>query len=311
MSEVYPKVLGIRFSPVNRVYHYSANGLDPKIGDSVVVETIRGKQIGIVAKIMTDFENEGEPLKPVERIATAGDLVSREIQNEKCPEAFETAQKKLAALGIKGVKILNVEFSFDGARLLVNYASENDEKVDLKALKYELQNAYPTLSNVDLRQLGPRDVAKTYKGMGACGLASRCCSRYLTEFSSISIKMAKEQGISLTPTEITGMCGRVRCCLVYENDYYAECRKNLPKKNARVNTPNGEGKVIEVFPLRSAVMVDLPEGGRREFTSDQITWGDAFVKPEKPEKEEKQGEKPERTKRPHHPESKTSGKNES
>jgi cell fate regulator YaaT (PSP1 superfamily) len=123
---------------------------------------------------------------------------------------------------------------------------------------------------VEIRQMGPRDIAKLFGGMGACGLESRCCSRFLTEFSSISIKMAKEQGISLTPTEITGMCGRLRCCLVYEYELYVQARQQLPKRNKRVITPLGEGRVVDVIPLQEAVLVELPELGVRQFEKKDI-----------------------------------------
>jgi cell fate regulator YaaT (PSP1 superfamily) len=126
-----------------------------------------------------------------------------------------------------------------------------------------------------MRQIGPRDVAKYIGGMGACGLEQRCCSRFLNEFSSISIRMAKDQGISLTPTEITGMCGRLRCCLIYEFEAYAEARKGLPKKNKRIQTPEGEGKVIDVYPLAGRIRVDIPEVGMREYTREQF---EAFEK---------------------------------
>ena len=200
---------------------------------------------------------------------------------DRFPDTFRVIDKKNGHYGscvnyglkeARGtfVKILDADFSFDGTRLQVSYASDNDEKVDLKSLKFDIMRNFSGVNAVDLRQLGPRDVAKAIPGMGACGLSCRCCCRYLTEFSSISIKMAKEQGISLTPAEITGMCGRLRCCLVFENEYYVECRKRLPKKNKRVMTPQGEGKVLEVFPLRDAVLVDIPEVGRREFKREQI-----------------------------------------
>ncbi len=120
-------------------------------------------------------------------------------------------------------------------------------------------------AQLELRQIGPRDVAKIIAGMGACGLPMRCCSKFLTDFSSISIKMAKEQGISLTPAEITGMCGRLRCCLIYEYSHYHENRKMLPKRNKKVMTPVGEGKVVDVLPLKMAAIVDVPEVGRKEF----------------------------------------------
>ncbi len=270
MAEIYDKVVSVRFAPVNKGYFFDANGFDLNTDDYVIVESLHGSQIGKVIKVIDDYVNQGEPLKTVVRPAEAKDLVSKELFNRKKGEALAYARKRIKELKIKGVKILDAEFSFDGSRLQITYASENDEKVDLKALKYDLLRTYSGISAVDLRQLGPRDVAKNIAGMGACGLACRCCSRYLTEFSSISIKMAKEQGVSLTPTEITGMCGRLRCCLIYENDYYVECRKKLPKKNKHVMTPQGEGKVIEVYPLRESVLVDIPDNGRHEFTKEQI-----------------------------------------
>ncbi len=147
--------------------------------------------------------------------------------------------------------------------------------MDLKSLRQDMQRQYAP-AVVELRQIGPRDVAKLLGGMGACGLETRCCSRFLTEFSSISIRMAKEQGISLTPTEITGMCGRLRCCLIYEYDTYVEARKGLPKRNKRIATPFGEGKVVDVLPLAGKVRVDIPEVGIREFTREEIL---AFSEP--------------------------------
>ena len=271
MTEIYDKVVGVRFAPVSKAYYFDANGYDLAIDDYVIVESVRGKQIGKVVQVKEDFVNESEPLKIVLRPATSKDLVAKELFNQNKEEAVSFARKRLEELNLKGVKILDADFSFDGTRLQINYSSDNDEKVDLKSLKYDMLRNFPTVNAVDLRQLGPRDVAKSIPGMGACGLSCRCCCRYLTEFSSISIKMAKEQGISLTPAEITGMCGRLRCCLVYENDYYVECRKKLPKKNKRVMTPQGEGKVLEVFPLRDAVLVDIPEVGRREYKREQIS----------------------------------------
>jgi len=133
-----------------------------------------------------------------------------------------------------------------------------------------MQESYPQ-SRVDFRQIGPRDVAKIIGGMGACGLETRCCSMFLTEFSPISIKMAKAQGISLNPQEITGMCGRLRCCLVYEYEEYAKARKELPKVKKRVMTPLGEGRVVEVLPLKQAVIVLLERDERRaEFLKHEI-----------------------------------------
>jgi cell fate regulator YaaT (PSP1 superfamily) len=151
---------------------------------------------------------------------------------------------------------------------MILFSSESDDKVDLKSLKQDMQRMYSP-AQVELKQIGPRDVAKMFGGMGACGLENRCCSRFLTEFSSISIKMAKEQGISLTPTEITGMCGRLRCCLIYEYELYVAARQQLPKRNKRVITPQGEGRVVDIIPLREMVLVELPEIGVRQFTKEE------------------------------------------
>jgi cell fate regulator YaaT (PSP1 superfamily) len=128
-----------------------------------------------------------------------------------------------------------------------------------------MQALYPN-SIIEMRQIGPRDVAKLLGGMGACGIESRCCSTFLTEFSPISIKMAKEQGISLTPNEITGMCGRLRCCLIYEYEQYVAARKELPKRNKKVVTPKGEGKVVDVVPMSNKVIVHLDSEENKYYT---------------------------------------------
>jgi cell fate regulator YaaT (PSP1 superfamily) len=151
----------------------------------------------------------------------------------------------------------------------VLFCTEREDKVEFKSLKQDIHKQL-NVPSVELKQVGPRDVAKCLGGMGACGLDKRCCSRFLTEFNSISIRMAKEQGISLTPTEITGMCGRLRCCLVYEYDFYVKSRQALPKRNSHVTTPLGVGKVMDINPLKSSVYVELPEIGIREFTKEEV-----------------------------------------
>jgi cell fate regulator YaaT (PSP1 superfamily) len=179
-------------------------------------------------------------------------------------EALRDSRVKASELGFNDIKIVSAEFSLDGARLLFIYSSEEGEKTDLKMLKRAMQRTYQQ-THVEMHLVGPRDVAKALGGLGACGLQCRCCSAFLTEFSPISIKMAKEQGISLTPTEITGMCGRLRCCLVYEYEHYVEARKQLPKRGKLVVTPKGNGKVNDVNPLKGTILVELDQGGRFEF----------------------------------------------
>ena len=265
-------VVGLRFSKVGRVYHFVANDeQDLKIGDFAVVETSRGWQLGEVVQILTSSElpEENAPRKSIDRRATPQDLMLRQSWQEKEADVVKLAKVKASELKLDNVKIVAAEYSFDGASVTVLFNTEGEEKVELRSLKKVLQRSISP-AKVDMHQIGPRDVAKYLEGMGACGLEKRCCSQFLMEFNSISIRMAKEQGISLTPTEITGMCGRLRCCLNYEYKQYAAARKGLPKRNKRVMTPDGEGKVIDVLALKGAVVVYIPDVGRREFDKDEI-----------------------------------------
>lgn len=271
MTTDQPLIVGIRFSRIGKIYHFDASHLPGiRIGDSVVVETSRGWQIGEVASIVKTPQKPSEgSWKQIDRRATPRDLVTRQGWQRKEVEVIAAARQRSSELRLQGIKIVSAEYSFDGARLSIMFSTETEEKPELKSLRSDMQK-YFAPSQVDLRQLGPRDVAKLLGGMGACGLERRCCARFLTEFSSISIKMAKEQGISLTPTEITGICGRLRCCLIYEYEHYVAARAELPKRNKRVITPKGEGKVVEVFPLRQIIAVEIPEVGVREFHKDEI-----------------------------------------
>lgn len=269
MSE--PFVVGVRFSPVGKIYHFDARALmDLRVGDSVIVETSRGWQLGEVAQLVKNpvTPPEGE-WKPVDRRATPRDLLLRHSWQNREYEVVAACKARAKELGLRGVKIVAAEYSFDGSRLAILFSTETDDKADLKSLRGEMQKAYAP-SAVEMRQIGPRDVAKILGGMGACGLETRCCTKFLTDFSSISIRMAKEQGISLTPTEITGMCGRLRCCLIYEYEQYVAARAALPKRNKRVITPQGEGKVLDTYPLREGVLVEIPEVGIREFHREEI-----------------------------------------
>lgn len=270
-----PNIVGIRFNPVGKIYHFDASPVpDLRVGEHVIVDTSRGRQIGEVIQFITDPVPPPEGTwKPIERRATAADLVLRQQWQVKQTEAMINCRARAAELELPGIKIVAAEYAFDGARLSFIFSSETEDKVELKSLKKDMQKLYPE-TQVEMRQIGPRDVAKILGGMGACGIETRCCSKFLTEFSPISIKMAKEQGISLTPSEITGMCGRLRCCLIYEYEQYVAARKELPKRGKRVVSPVGEGKVIDTFPLRNAVLVELeaPEGARnwREFHRDEL-----------------------------------------
>ncbi|MEW5870811.1 MAG: regulatory iron-sulfur-containing complex subunit RicT [Chloroflexota bacterium] len=267
-----PHIVGIRFQKIGKVYHFDASACcDLQVGDFAVVDTSRGRQLGEVIQVVEHPSPppEGGGWKPIQRKATPRDLVLRQIWQQKELEATINCRARLAEMGIPGVKIAAAEFTFDGERLSFLYNTEAEGKVDLRKLRTAMQRSYPR-TQVEMRQIGPRDVAKMLGGMGACGLETRCCSMFLTDFSPISIKMAKEQGISLTPSEITGMCGRLRCCLVYEYELYAQARKQLPRRNKRVGTPQGEGKVLDVYPLTETVVVELLNGARQEFPHSEI-----------------------------------------
>lgn len=269
--EKKPVVVAVRFSPVGKMYYFDASRLvDLKINDPVIVETSRGWQMGEVVQILDPLPEPPEGgWKMVDRKATPVDLVQRQGWQRKEVEVVVACRARATELNIQGIKIIGAEYSFDGSRLAILFSTETEEKVDLKSLRQDMQKLYNP-AQVELRQIGPRDVAKLIGGMGACGLEKRCCSMFLTEFSSISIRMAKEQGISLTPSEITGMCGRLRCCLIYEYEQYVAARAQLPKRNKRVITPNGEGRVIDVNPLMQTVYVEVGELGVREFQKTEI-----------------------------------------
>ncbi len=264
-------IVGVRFTPVGKIYHFDSSKIDGlNLNDPVIVETSRGCQIGFIAQFAEKEQiEELSALKPIDRKATPQDLLLHQSWQQKEEQAVSYIRQKATEMKFNNIKVISAEYSFDGKKLTVSFSSESDEKVDLKKLKQAVSRKFsPT--QVDIRQIGPRDVAKQIGGMGACGLGKRCCCQFLTEFSSISIRMAKEQNISLTPTEITGICGRLRCCLIYEYDQYVCLRKKFPKKNKIVKTPVGDCKVIDILPLKETVIVETPDNNRKEFSLDQI-----------------------------------------
>lgn len=265
------RIIGVRFQKVGKIYHFdSGTSSDVEPGDYVVVETSRGRQLGQVVHFVTPPPSAQEgSWKPILRKASAPDMVLRQVWQQKELEAIINCRAKASEQGFGEVKFVAAEFSFDGARLSILYSHESEEKLEFKSLRRTMARMYPQ-SQIEFHMIGPRDVAKILGGMGACGLETRCCSIFLTEFSPISIKMAKEQGISLTPTEITGMCGRLRCCLVFEYEQYVTARKQLPKRGKRVGTPKGEGRVIDVMVLKEAVLVEFDSGGTAEFMKHEL-----------------------------------------
>lgn len=251
-TSVARRIAGVRFFEVGKLYHFSCDHLaDIRVGDQVIVETTRGRQLGQVMNLPVLEEDAERDYKPILRIATPTDLMSQKLWQSREVEALITCREKAAEMGsYSNAKFVAAQYNYDGSLLTFMFTAE--DRLNTSKLRNTLQRSFK--ARVDIRQIGPRDVAKLIGGMGACGIP-RCCSTFLTDFSPISIKMAKAQGISLNPTEITGMCGRLRCCLIYEYEQYVEARKQLPKRNKRIGTPHGEGKVIDVHPLRDAVTV--------------------------------------------------------
>jgi cell fate regulator YaaT (PSP1 superfamily) len=265
-------IIGVRFQKLGKIYHFDAGAHADSIhpGDYVVVTTSRGKQIGQVACFVCDPRaGEGER-RPIDRPASAQDLLIQQTWKEREEETLAIVREGAKKHNFQNVRFFAVEYGYDGSHLTVIYSTESDEKLDLKPLRNELAHRFHR-QQIEFRQVGPRDVARLLSGLGACGLEQRCCAQFLGEFNPISIKMAKAQGISLNPGEITGICGRLRCCLIYEYEQYAEARQKLPKRGKRVQTPRGIGRVAEVFPLRDGVLVDLGEDcGTAEFRSEEI-----------------------------------------
>ncbi len=188
--------------------HFDSSPLpDIKAGEHVIVDTARGKHLGEVVQVLPEPPAQPEGgWKTVERRATPRDLLLAAVLAGQTDRSHDQLPRPCLRAEARGVKIVAAEYNYDGSRLAFLFSTETEDKPDLKSLRKDMQALYP-VSQVEMRQIGPRDVAKLIGGMGACGLETRCCSKFLTDFSPISIKMAKEQGISLTPTEITGMCG--------------------------------------------------------------------------------------------------------
>ena len=263
-------IVGIRFHSGGKTYHFDASSCpDVKKGEYVIVETSRGQQLGQVVSFLDPKTKNGRNWKPILRTASSRDLVMRQIWENKQDDVLVHCRKIALEEKLEGVKFVAAEYSLEGDNLVFLYSSEDNDDPNLSGLLKKLKKEHKGTS-LELRRIGPRDCAKIIGGMGACGKEIRCCTEFMTEFVPISIKMAKEQGISLAPTEITGMCGRLRCCLMHEHEQYVEAKKNLPKPGKKVSTPKGEGKVIRLNALSQKITVSLGEEGLQEFDPDEV-----------------------------------------
>ncbi|MEZ4771416.1 MAG: stage 0 sporulation family protein [Caldilineales bacterium] len=257
-----PTVVGVSFRPVTKIYHFDPGALlDLESGEFVVVETSQGQEIGQIAWTARAMGQErvGSDLKPVLRRATPVDLVERDKNRRREPEALATCRERAEAHRLP-MKVVSAEYSYDGSRLVVSFTSEG--RVDFRELVRDLARSLN--ARIEMKQIGVRDQAKVLDGVGKCG-RQLCCSGWLREFNPVTIKMAKTQNLPLNPPEISGVCGRLLCCLSYEQEVYEDARKTLPKVGSTVKTPEGEGRVRRVHPLREAVTVKLADGSMQEF----------------------------------------------
>lgn len=269
MENMANQVIGVRFEDVGKIYDFTnPSGFDVSAGDHVVVETSRGRELGWIEKMDEIPSNHAErDYKPIVRKATSHDLLLKKRHSHREAEVLKQARMAAVELGLR-VKIAKAQYSFDGSRLTLYYGAEKD--VDLHKLKRRLQsdlNVRP-----DFRRIGPRDVAKHLGGAGACGLEERCCSAFLTEFQPISIKMAKAQDLPLVPAEIAGMCGRLRCCLAYEYEYYKDASKGMPNPGQWVVSHDHSGKVLERNMIKETVTIGT-DSGRVELPVEDVWVG--------------------------------------
>jgi cell fate regulator YaaT (PSP1 superfamily) len=267
------KVVGVRFKAAGKIYYFDPGELDINENDNVIVETARGVEYGQVVIPIREVPDEEivAPLKKVMRVATEEDAEVYAENKIKEKEAFKTCLEKIKNHNLE-MKLIDVEYTFDNSKILFYFTA--DGRVDFRELVKDLASVFRT--RIELRQIGVRDEAKMMGGIGICGRIL-CCKSFLGEFQPVSIKMAKEQGLSLNPAKISGACGRLMCCLKYEQDAYEDVIKKAPKLGSIVETPEGQGSVVETNLLKELVKVKLDielENGRetdlRTYTMDEI-----------------------------------------
>ncbi len=262
------EVVSVRFKNRGKLYFFAPNGLTMSDGDSVVVETAKGLELGecVYGNHWVTDERVIPPLRAVARVATENDLRVAALNKKREKEAFEIGQEKIRQHGLD-MKLVDVECSFEGNKIIFFFASEG--RVDFRDLVKDLASVFRT--RIELRQIGVRDEAKMLGGLGICGRPF-CCSQFLDDFAPVSTKMAKTQSMSLNPAKISGSCGRLMCCLRYEQEAYEELVKNVPKNGAFVQTPAGYGNITQVNLLRQKIKVRLdgPEQAIKTFDVDEV-----------------------------------------
>lgn len=260
------EVAGIRFKKVGKIYYFSPDGLKLKSGDHVIVETSRGIEYGTVvipSKNVTDDEIV-PPLKKILRIATPQDDKQIEINKEKEKEAMKLCQEKIRKHNLD-MKLIDVEYTFDHNKVLFYFSA--DGRIDFRELVRDLAGVFKT--RIELRQIGVRDEAKMMGGLGICG-RQLCCSLFLSDFDPVSIKMAKEQNLSLNPTKISGTCGRLMCCLKNEQAAYEDIIKTIPGVGSVVETADGKGSVTAVSALKGILTVAVENGDEKRLKDYKV-----------------------------------------
>ena len=264
-------VVGVRFKNAGKLYYFDPGKLWPAAGDFVVVETARGVEYGQVITGVREVEDEliSAPLKPVLRVSTPEDA-AHAAENEKFEkEAYQICQHKIDEHKLD-MKLVGVEQTFDNAKILFYFTANG--RVDFRSLVKDLASVFHT--RIELRQIGVRDEAKMLGGLGPCGRPI-CCGSFLGDFQPVSIKMAKEQNLSLNPTKISGVCGRLMCCLKFEQDHYEATRKRMPKVGKEIETPEGNGIVLDVNVLKETLTVRIHKGDTSEiktFALEEVKW---------------------------------------
>lgn len=256
------KVIGVRFRQAGKIYNFSPADFQVKVGDHVIVETARGIEYGSVVQGIREVADDKVimPLKSVIRIATEEDDKKAIENNEKEKKAFKICKEKIAKHGLE-MKLIETEYTFDNNKVLFYFTA--DGRIDFRELVKDLASVFKT--RIELRQVGVRDETKMLGGIGICG-RPLCCNTYLSEFIPVSIKMAKEQSLSLNPTKISGICGRLMCCLKNEQEAYEELNSNLPDIGEKVKTFDGfKGEVVSVNVLRQKVKIVVEVDDEREI----------------------------------------------
>ncbi len=280
------EVIGVRFKSTGKVYYFDPGEEKLEKGEMAIVETARGIECGEVAMENREVKDSAivQPLRRLIRRATPQDLKQVEENHKKEKSAFKACERRIASRGLE-MKLVEVEYTFDNSKILFYFTA--DGRVDFRELVKDLAGMFRT--RIELRQIGVRDEAKMLGGMGICGRPF-CCGSFLGGFQPVSIKMAKEQGLSLNPVKISGACGRLMCCLKYEQEAYQDLLRTTPKVNALVSTPDGKGVVIDQNLLTHRLTVRLdkdPDAAPKVYTVDQVkVLKDGRVKVDKQELEQ-------------------------